>query len=282
MTNQLTPGNQNGKYEAPHYLNGASSASRHPVAPAQQRTIFPPDPTHADWRRPAYILDQFLFFGAPLRRFIVFLLVALITMALIGLLPGRWFTAALFTSGTIAFVWSLRRARSRQFVEFTAQTAPDPIPDRLPAADRIPVYVTGLCLVEGKFKRFTQLPGFYRTFATGEHAVLCLIRDRTVLKAGHWPEEDIGMWYVFFTPALIQAVNWGTLAFGPDRAPAVAVTYLLTIPAGNQNPRERTVEETVYIATQSNTDAQRILADLLWELPPTAQPQRTRQVDTAE
>lgn len=282
MNQPQTPGHQNGKYEAPHFLNGApASTTRTPTEPSAQRTVFPPDPHHADWRRPAYILDQFLFFGAPLRRFVVFLLIVLAALAGLGALPGRWFTAGFLIFAIIGFVWYLRSRRTHNFVHFAPESPPDPVPDRLPPNDKIPIYVTGLLSVEGKYKRFTHVPGFYRTFATGEHALLCLIRDRTIFKAGHWPEEDIGMWYVFFTPDLIQSVKWGTLAFGPDKHPALAVHYRLTIPPGEQNRREQTVDETIYIATTTPDDTTRLLADLLWELPPTAQPRRPASVHAA-
>jgi hypothetical protein len=284
VSTQPTPGTQNGnfqngkyengKFEAPHFLNGASNNSQPPTAPSQERTVFPPDPAHSDLRRPAYLLDQFLFFGAPLRRHLVFLLAAMAGIAALGVLPGRWWTAGILLALAVGITLYVRAWRKRDFVEFHAKTAPQPTPQQLEPKDKISVHVTGYFTVEGKYKRFSQLPGYYRTFATREHALLCLIRDRSVFRLGRWPEEDIGMWYIFFRPELIQRIEWGELSFGPDTTTSIAVTYMLTVSPLDQEHKEFTVEETVYISAESESETVRILADLLYEVPDATQPKR--------
>ncbi|HXF62658.1 MAG TPA: hypothetical protein VNK95_13635, partial [Caldilineaceae bacterium] len=121
-------------------------------------------------------------------------------------------------------------------------------------------------------QRFTWLPGFYRTFATGEHAVLCLVRDRRWGYMAQWPPDEPGMWYAFFEPSVISEVRWGELRFGRNRATALAVAYHLTIPA-TARKREQIRPEVLYLAVQSEADARRLFADLLQHMPaPAPQP----------
>jgi hypothetical protein len=163
--------------------------------------------------------------------------------------------------------WLLRWQR-RDFVHFVACTCPPVQAQALDAKAKIPIHASGLFQVEAKRRRYTWLPGFYRTFATREHALLCQVVERRFFKVGHWPEAEVGLWYVFFQPEMIQQVEWGTLHFGAHSRPALAVTYEPL----DQAPKRRHAppSETIYLAFQQAEEGLAILADLLQDLPATA------------
>lgn len=74
------------------------------------------------------------------------------------------------------------RLRKRDFVNFQATALPTTSPSLLNPAHKLPIYATGLFSVENKYQRYTWLPGFYRTFATREHALLCQVAARKFLQ----------------------------------------------------------------------------------------------------
>ena len=157
-------------------------------------------------------------------------------------------------------------SQRRDFVRFEVHDSPLPAPQRLGASARIPIWATGRFSVEGKHQRFTCLPGYYRTFATGEHALLCFVRDRRLLRIARWPVDDLGMWYVFFTPEVVRRIQVGHLTFGPTPSPALAIEYdLMAPPSGN--PRNKKIHvETLYLVCDDETRRSQVLADLLVNL----------------
>jgi hypothetical protein len=217
-----------------------------------------------------YALSRFELAGMRAGRVLLAVWLLLAALGLTGLLPVRplWVGA-----GVALFVGQIilaRQWRGRDFVRFQPAPIPAVSPTRLTATEKMSVYVTGLCHVEGKYQRFAFLPGFYRTFGTGEHALLCQARDRRLASVLSWPLDEIGMWYAFISPGDIQQLAWGEIRYGAAVTPGIAVTYRLELPAGPQRKRAKHMQETLYIAADSEDEAQRILADLLHQLPPTA------------
>jgi hypothetical protein len=167
----------------------------------------------------------------------------------------------------VVLQWSLLRLRRRDFVKFQTTAMPAVQPEGLPASEKLPIFATGHFSVENKSKRFTWLPGFYRTFATREHALLCQLAERPFAGMANWPETEIGLWYVFFMPDAIRQIRWGRLAFGRTALPAIAVTYT---PAEAPAARRRNTEppqETIYLAFREEQTGKTILADLFHDLP---------------
>jgi hypothetical protein len=172
--------------------------------------------------------------------------------------------ALLFWVGQI--VLGLRYQRQR-YITFNAEPAPALNAAPLETSEKLPIYATGLFSVEGRYQQYSALPGFYRTFATGEHAVLCRVQERNWLGLLSWPPEEIGMWYAFIHPTDIEQLTWGNLHFGSTTFPAMAVTYRLEIPAGPRRKKAEIRQETIYLAAPEAQDAQRLYVDLLTNLP---------------
>jgi len=199
--------------------------------------------------------------------FLNWLLAPLIAATLFSLLRGAWSIAAALTLAALLFRAHLWLRMRRDFVHFTAPPTGDPLVDSphtiLDPSDKLPIHVTGCLEVGGKVQRFTFLPGFYRTFATREHALLCLCRGGRKALLGSWPEAETGVWYAFFHPHAIRKVERGTLHFGSLRSDALAIE----IDAAPTRGRiRRKAIETLYLAADPAT-LDRIRRDLTADAP---------------
>ena len=255
----------NGHYETPLEISGVSL---HRPAPVQKPTVFAPDLMLQGLAPLLYALHRFHLGGIPLARYLAGLWIIIALFAIVGLIPGRWITASV---ALLLFVGQIAlnvRHRRQHYVHFEHAPAP-PLQDRpLEPNEKLPVYATGLLNVEGRYQTYSALPGFYRTFATGEHAVLCLVQERRWLGLFTWPVEELGMWYAFVNPTEIEQLTWGTLHFGKVAQPALAVQYRLEIPPGPRRKKSEIRQELLYLATPEVGDARRMYVDLLNNLPP--------------
>ncbi|MEZ4865452.1 MAG: hypothetical protein R3C14_29350 [Caldilineaceae bacterium] len=259
---QSTP-SLNGKYEASPGTSGASVIS-------QPRTEFPQAHLTHSLRSLLYYSSRLLLGGIPLLRWLMGVDVVLAVVWAVGKLPGQWWVVALLLALLSALLAALHYWRRRDFVTLVVEQPPIPVPAPLPAQEKLPLYVTGYFGVENKYQRFTWLPGFYRTFATREHALLCQVTPRQSLPLGRWPGEEVGLWYIFFMPRDISRVAWGQLCFGRRAQRMIAITHQITIPKRGRFRPEQQREETVYLALESETDALTIWADLHHDLPSSA------------
>lgn len=184
-------------------------------------------------------------------------------------LPGwHWLVLALLVLGGLALLilrdWA---ARSRYviFVPQLGRVAPAARP--LAPEEKLPVRATGLFEVQTKTHVFADLPAYWRTYASREHAVLAIKNASRFLGLGRTPDEAIGMWYLFLRPEVIQGLAAGQLTHGVKAAPALRITYRHTPPAiaGKRPPKPTT--ETAYLACEDETGRDAIWADLLADRP---------------
>lgn len=249
----------NGKVEAPSSASGAS------LIPAK-RTTFPIESVQPTLRTLLYTLNQRQFAGAPVLRWLLILLFSTTLLWAIGGLPGHWWVATSTGGLWLVLIGLTYYWRRRDFVRFAPLSLPVVKPAVLNLQAKVVIYATGLFSVENKYRRFTWLPGFYRTFATREHALLCQLRQPKWGLFGQLPSENIGLWYIFFTPETVVKVDYGRLYFGRQDKIAIAVTYRITIPKRNRFQPEQIRNEVIYLAVETEQDAALILADLLYEL----------------
>ena len=209
-----------------------------------------------------YHLDRMLLAGTPVVRWIDGLLLLVGALGAFGLVPGRFFAAGLYLVLLIAFIWLRRHWHSREYVRFREAPPPAVTPQPMPPSDSVPIHASGYFTVEERSGRFTWLQGYFRTFATREHAVICLVQPKRFLLA-EWPAKDMGMWYVFFFPKAVRNIRYGTVSFGRTTQPCLAIDHDIHIPKRGRFSRERTVQETIILASPTEEDTRRILADLL-------------------
>jgi hypothetical protein len=255
------------------------AAQRMPAA-AAARTQFLPDRPVDTPRALAYHLDRQQLAGYPLLRWLYGLLIVLSSLLLLQ--PGLGWRAAVAALFVLVGLWIWQSSlRSNGFVRFTPQplqlAAGHISPRPLAPADKLPVYVSGFLSVDGKMRRFAALPGFYRTFATREHALLCQARPRRFAGLAAWPQEEEGLWYAFFHAHHILQVRLGEIAFDRMSFPGFAVEYEPEHPLNGKSRRRQPQRITLFIAFPEATDYQFALADLIVEPIPAAQLQSSTQ-----
>lgn len=236
-----------------------------PPAPApprvhQKPTEFLPDAPAELWLTRLYLLERAEWLGAPLIRWLYLTLAGLALAWTVLRLPGNWMVGIALLALAVALHLTVRYARRRGYTTFIPQPSPTPPAQMLAPAQKRPVYVTGVLSVERKVRAFTALPGFYRTFATREHALLCQVRPRRIWAIAAWPEEEVGLWYAFFTPEQITSIQPGLARIDRRALPGLAITYR---PDGENAQRKTASPLTLYLAFVDERDRDAVLADLL-------------------
>lgn len=179
------------------------------------------------------------------------------------LLPAPWLFFATLPPLLLIVLWLWAwRARQHSYVRFTPLPASPVAPAPLAPSAKLPVYVSGLLAVDNKARLFAGLPGFYRTFGTREHALICQVRQPGGLTP--WPEEEIGLWYAFFMAGHVHELRTGEIAFDRCRLPGFALDYTPPQPLGPKK-RRRPQRLTLYVAFTNPADLDAALADLAVE-----------------
>lgn len=259
------------------HRNGAPPA-HHPTkhtAAASVRSEFPPERPIDSAHAVAYLLSRLQVGGVPVRRWLAWLLGAAGLLALLR--PGGGVPYALLALVLLGAFWLWQWAAQRRgYVRFSALAVAPPHPLPLEPATKLPVYVSGLLAVGNKVRRFAGLPGFYRTFGTREHALLCQVRPRRLAGLAAWPEEEKGLWYAFFAGAEIHAVHPGLIAFDRQSLRGFALDYTPAQPLGGKG-RRRPQRLTLYVAFTQEADFYAALADLAVEPLATIQEKRSQR-----
>jgi hypothetical protein len=133
---------------------------------------------------------------------------------------------------------------------------PDP---PLHCEERIPIRASGWFEVHGKRQYFVDIEADFETVETREHIVLGRVHASRFLWLGWWPVDEIGWWYIFFQPAMIEEVHVGHFGFGTRPRQALRVVY---------SP-EKEVRETVILAFEDAKAMQCVWHDLLKDAQPT-------------
>lgn len=240
--------------------------------PALPRTEFLPDLPIDTPRALIYHLSRQQVAGLPLLRWLYGLSGLIPLLAL--LLPMPWPWLGVLSPLLILALWLWEwTARQQNYVHFTPLPPPPVIPMALPPSAKLPVYVSGLLAVENKARVFGGLPGFYRTFGTREHALLCQARSRRWFKLAGWPVEEEGLWYAFFTAAHVHGVQTGAIAFDRRSLPGFALDYTPAQPLSKR--RRKPQRLTLYVAFGRQEDFQAALADLAVEPLTISSPSKT-------
>lgn len=224
----------------------------------------------------SYQANRHRWMGAPLDRWGM---IGLVLLA--GLFAIRWLPGVVVCAVLLAALLLLRSLAARRFcVVFKAEGVPaSRRPDGavLNPSDKLLLRATGRFAVEGKSQDFTELLAYFRSFETREHAVMAICPPARFLGIGAWPEDEIGMWYMFFKHNEIQQILPGLLAFGPSRRPALRIEVRREIPPKTSpldvwggyrsGPRTRPQYEdaTILLSFDSSADRDRVLADLTFD-----------------
>lgn len=225
-----------------------------------------------------YVLRRYQTMGAPLQRWVVIILLLAAFFMAIGLLPGGPAGGLIGLLLAIALLAGQRLAASRQYVHFRPDAAGHPALAAAPIspAEKLAVHATGLFEVEGKAQRFSELPAWYRSFSTREHALMAVVQPaRRLAGLARWPDDEIGMWYIFVKGNELRQVEAGTLRFGRARRPALRLEVEQALPDknavldawglqwGKDKSQLKTRQQTIYLSFDGEAERARVMGDLL-------------------
>lgn len=154
--------------------------------------------------------------------------------------------------------WAARAGYAR-FSPQAALTPPRPL--AMSPDDKEAVRATGRFEVQEKRAALADLPGYWRTFGSREHAIMAK-QDPSRFLLGALPPDRLGMWYAFFRPTDIDEVCAGTVAFGGARRPGLRVAYRNLPPSDGKRPK-KPVREVLHLAFEDEAARDRVWADLL-------------------
>jgi hypothetical protein len=142
-------------------------------------------------------------------------------------------------------------------------------------SDKLILRATGLFEVEGKAQRFTELPAYYRSFSTREHALMAVVQPaRRLAGLASWPEDETGMWYIFVKHDEVRQVQPGMLSFGRARRPALLLLVEQVLPEknavmdawglqwGKDKSKLATRQQTIYLSFDDEAERARVMGDL--------------------
>jgi hypothetical protein len=223
----------------------------------------------------AYRLRHHRFWGWSLDRWGVTLAWgAGALILLLWLLRGRpplpawhWVVLALLGLAGLALMLLCAAAKGRSYVVFTLEPgAAAPPAAALRPSDKVAVRATGMFDVEGRSGFFADLAAYWRTFTSREHAVMAIAHESRFLGVASRPAEEVGMWYAFFRPEVVDAVTPGSLAFGSRVGPGLRIDYRRAVPfpeGGRRRAQPKPVRTVLYLACDDEETRARIWADLL-------------------
>jgi hypothetical protein len=226
-----------------------------------------------------YVLRHQQVMGAPAQRWVVVVLLLAALLMASGLLPGGPMGGLVGLLLIVALLAGQRLAGGRQYVYFQADSSlVQPPADATPLnpTDKLALRATGLFEVEGKAQRFSELPAWYRSFSTREHAIMAVVQPgRRLAGLVRWPEDEVGMWYIFIKHHELHAVQPGVLRFGRSCRPALRLHIQQTQPDkgavmdawglqwGKDKSQLATRQQTIYLSFDGEAERARVMGDVL-------------------
>lgn len=215
----------------------------------------------------AYRLRRHFWLAWPLSRWLGLLLVAVVVWALIRWRPFPWMAlipAGFYLAYLLMLTWAQRQGYLR-FEPLTGEAGEGEhaalqtgSPPPLGIQEMAPARASGWFTVEGKDQYYVDIEADFETVGTREHIVLGRVHPSRFLLFGQWPTYEMGWWYIFFEPGMIQDMRLGRLHFGAQPHLALRVLYA---PNGE-------TKEAAYLTFDDAVVLRRVWDDLMQDAPP--------------
>ncbi len=124
--------------------------------------------------------------------------------------------------------------------------------------EKVPARATGFFEVSGMTHYLADARAWFETVETREHIVIAWNPLSRFLLLAKTPKRLSGMWYVFFQPAHIRALQVGHMSFGGRVRPALRIAYQ----AEGAKSRAH-----LYLAFDDEANLAAVLDDLLQDAP---------------
>jgi hypothetical protein len=215
--------------------------------------------------RLAYRLRRHKWSGWTLSRWLGLLLVVAIVWAFLMWRARPW--PALIPAGLfLAYILLLAWAGRQGYIRFKPVSDQDSLLGNSPSVpplgtqELVSTRASGWFTVAGQEQYYVDLEADFETVETREHIVLGRVHPSRFLVVGQWPKQEIGWWYIFVQPAMIQGLHLGHLHHGFRSRQALRVTYA---PA-------KDLQQTVYFTFDDALALRRVWHDLALDVPPGA------------
>jgi hypothetical protein len=178
----------------------------------------------------AYRLRRHFVGAWSLARWLGIILVLACMAVLIAQRSFTWIVI-LLAAVLLVYVGMLIWAGQKRYVYFSASPAAESLLRRVPPApplepeELVPVRAGGSFNVHGQEQHYMNLEAKYESVRSREHIVLARVTPSRFLWLGGWPDDEIGHWYVFFQPDMIQRIRAGYLHFGSEPWLAIEIVY---------------------------------------------------------
>lgn len=149
-------------------------------------------------------------------------------------------------------------ARKRHVVFRPTDKRPDVAGRPLKPEEKVPARATGVFEVSGMTHYLADARAWFETVETREHIVIVWNPLSRFLLFAKTPKHLAGMWYAFFQPSHIRAVETGHMAFGSRVRPALRIAY---------ESDEAKTRAQLYLAFDSEADLATVLDDLRQDAP---------------
>ncbi len=208
--------------------------------------------------RLAYDFARHRIAKVPLTWWLLGLTPLWIALLVLGKVPWTVAGGAVAVLAAVLLLAVLLGRRSR-YVVFHSHGRPAPKPTRpLRHEEKIPIRATGYLEVSGMRKYFANIEAWFETVETREHIVIARNAFSRFLIFAKTLSGETGLWYAFFRPEAIQALEIGDLCFGWRVRPAVRIALQ------SEGQRER---EVLYLAFDDDGMRDLVLNDLLADAP---------------
>lgn len=125
--------------------------------------------------------------------------------------------------------------------------------------EKVPARATGVFEVSGMTHYLADARAWFETVETREHIVIVWNPMSRFLLFAKTPKHFAGMWYAFFQPSQIRALQVGQMAFGGRVRPALRIAY---------QSDEAKARAQLYLAFDNEENLAAVLDDLRRDAPP--------------
>lgn len=194
----------------------------------------------------------------PLTWYLLAFAVAWPVLLAVGTVPATGWSIAVAVVAALVLVAIAVGARNGYVVFRPAAAHPNAIGRPLRPEEKVPARATGLFEVSGMTHYLADARAWFETVETREHIVIVWNPLSRFLLFAKTPKRLAGMWYAFFQPSHIRALQTGRMCFGSRVRPALRIAY---------QSEDAKARAQLYLAFDSEEDLATVLDDLRQDAP---------------
>lgn len=196
--------------------------------------------------------------GIPLTWWLLAFAVAWPALMVLGTVRVTAWSIAAAVVAVLLLVAIAVGARNRYVVFRPAGERPAIAGRPLKPEEKVPARATGVFEVSGMNHYLADARAWFETVETREHIVIVWNPLSRFLLFAKTPKHLAGMWYAFFQPSHIRALQVGHMAFGGRVRPALRIAY---------QPDEAKARAHLYLAFDNEENLAAVLDDLRRDAP---------------